>query len=113
MRKISTRDTERIAKAIANRERFDTYGALSGAPVTVGSASRLGRLPDEHRSLWRQGVILANNGHRLYAVWSYGTPIAWVVDHGAWIVPDESYSVTTSRHQSRIAHALYLTGEAS
>jgi hypothetical protein len=77
----------------------------------VGAASRLGWLPDEHRSLWRQGVILARNGHAMFAIWSYGTPVAWVVDRGTWIVPDERYSATTSRHQSKIRYALYLAGE--
>jgi hypothetical protein len=84
---------------------------MSGALVTAGSASRLGWLPDAHHSLWRQGVILANNGHGMYAIWSYGTPIAWAVDHGTWIIPDERYSVTSSRHQSRVRYALYLAGE--
>jgi hypothetical protein len=113
MQRISTRDSEAIAKAIANRERFTTHGALSGAPVTVGLASRLGWLPDEHRSLWRQGVILARNGHSLYAIWSYGTPIAWVLDRGTWQIPDERYSVTTSHHQSRVHYAIALAGEES
>jgi hypothetical protein len=108
MHKISTRDTDGIAKALAAREAFRTHGALSGSPVTVGLASKLGWLPDEYRSLWRQGVILARNGHSLYAVWSYGTPIAFVVDNGTWIVPDERYSVTTSRHQSRVGYAISL-----
>jgi hypothetical protein len=106
--KLSTRDTDGIAKAIANRERFTTHGALSGGPVRIGTAGRLGMLPDEYRSLWRQGLILARNGHSIYAIWSYETPIAWRVDDGAWIQPEESYSVTTSRHQSRVAHAIAL-----
>jgi hypothetical protein len=42
-----------------------------------------------------------------YVVWSYDTPIAWWVPtseggpketHG-WVIPDVSYSVTTSRYQ--------------
>lgn len=32
-------------------------------------------------------------------VYSYGTPIAWVTVHGTVVIPDESYSVTTSGHQ--------------
>jgi hypothetical protein len=47
----------------------------------------------------------------MFAIWSYGTPVAWVVDRGTWIVPDERYSATTSRHQSKIRYALYLAGE--
>jgi hypothetical protein len=108
--RLSTRDAEGIAKALASGEPFTTHGALSGGPVRIGSAGRLGMLPPEHRSLWRQAIILARNGHTFYAVWSYETPVAWCVDTGTWIVPGESYSVTTTRHQSRIRHAIYLAG---
>jgi hypothetical protein len=109
--RLSTRDVDGIAKTLAAGEAFTTHGALSGAPVRIGSAGRLGRLPDEHRSLWHQGIILAKSGrHTMYAVWSYQTPLCWRVDDGAWIFPEESYSVTTSRHQSRIRHAIYLAG---
>lgn len=40
-----------------------------------------------------------------YVVYSYGTPIAWHNEDG-WHMPDVKYSVTTSRHQSRIRTAL-------
>lgn len=34
-------------------------------------------------------------------IYSYGTPIAWK-EGDAWIVPDVSYSTTTSKHQSHL-----------
>ena len=43
-----------------------------------------------------------------YVVKSYATPIAWRLDDGAWIVPEEKYSATTSRHQSRVRRAVQL-----
>lgn len=35
----------------------------------------------------------------VYVVWSYVTPIAWVDADGTVIVPDQRYSVTTSKQQ--------------
>jgi len=110
VRTLSTRDADGIATAIEKREPFRTYGALSGGPVRIGSAGRLGMLSPEHRSLWHQGVILARNGHTMYAVWSYETPIAWRLDDGAWIFPSVTYSRTSSAHASKVRHAIHLTG---
>ncbi len=36
-------------------------------------------------------------GRLEYVVYSYSTPIAWVID-GTWRRTDERYSVTTSKH---------------
>ena len=42
----------------------------------------------------------AIGGELAYVVYSYSTPIAWYTKRGAWVVPEERYSATTSRHQS-------------
>lgn len=43
-----------------------------------------------------------------YVVYSYDTPIAWRSGStGWWWIPDTRYSVTTSRHQSKIRTALH------
>jgi hypothetical protein len=81
-------------KPLRNREPFRTHGSLRGAPVTCGAET--GRLPRQYHDSVRAAD---------YVVWSYATPIAW---HGpdGWVMPDETYSVTTSKQQGRIATAL-------
>jgi hypothetical protein len=82
---------------LKNRQPFTTAGALRGAPATGHEST--GRLPEDWRRLYRTGSD--------YTVWSYGTPIAWHRPaDDIWITPDERYSVTTSRHQSKIATAI-------
>ncbi len=80
---------------LKNRQPFRTSGALSGGAPT-GST---GRLPADWRNLYQTGAD--------YVIYSYATPIAWhrPADN-LWIVPDERYSVTTSRHQSLIGTAV-------
>jgi hypothetical protein len=41
-----------------------------------------------------------------YVVYSYGTPIAWHIEDGEWIIPDDKYSVTTSNHQGVVRRAI-------
>lgn len=94
---LTTRSSFYDFRVMMNRrEEFHTHGALWGAPTPLGSPSS-GRLPDEYRS-----SFLASD----YAVYSYGTPIAWHHPQSGWVMPEERYSVTTSRHQSKIRAAL-------
>lgn len=80
---------------LKNRQPFTTSGALSGGTPT-GST---GRLPADWRNLYQTGAD--------FVVYSYATPIAWHRPaDDLWIVPDERYSVTTSRHQSLIGTAV-------
>lgn len=80
------------------REPFKTSGALSGGSPTSGYTPEMGRLPINYRDSFVQAD---------YVVYSYGTPIAWHLPNmGVWRIPDVSYSVTTSRHQSKIRAAL-------
>ena len=102
--------TGNAAVPISKRVPFTTYGSLRGAFATVGNASQLGRLPDEWRAVWSDAVKSATNKHGdnpMFAVWSYGTPIAWHTVTDGWVVPDVRYSVTTSKHQgqARVAAA--------
>ncbi|SRR6266851_1318210 len=79
---------------LKNRTPFKTSGALRG-----GSPEGTGRLPADWRRLYQTGAD--------YVVFSYATPIAWHRPaDDLWIVPDERYSVTTSRHQSLIGTAI-------
>jgi len=45
-------------------------------------------------------------GKIVYSVWSYATPIAWLVEGEGWIVPPVKYSRTTGRHQSYVRRAV-------
>jgi hypothetical protein len=77
--------------AIRDRVPFATSGALHGGLPN----STTGRLPADWRNLYQTGAD--------YVVYSYGTPIAWHRPaDDLWIVPDEKYSQTTSRHQGII-----------
>ncbi len=116
--KLTTRDSfTKFAEALRNRKPFRTSGALHSFEGTGGTYGRL-------NPLWRTNVNAAT-----YAVYSYGTPIAWFLPvstgipaevpktyHaeynssgellGWWVMPDEKYSVTTTRHQGKIRTAL-------
>lgn len=81
---------------LRNREDFKTGGALRGTRG-VEYLPRSSQLPSEYG----KGAL-----ESVYAVWSYETPIAWANPDGTWTVPDVKYSVTTSRHQSKIRTAV-------
>ena len=81
---------------------FRTGGSMRGEAAPYG-AGTLGRLPAEYHA----SACAAD-----YVVYSYATPIAW---HGpdGWVMPDESYSVTTSKQQGRIRTALSVLWDSA
>jgi len=81
--------------AVKNREPFNA-GNLTGFSGLVGS----GYLPSELRDLFTLD-------QPTYVVMSYGTPIAWWSPTGGWRVPNVTYSVTTTSHQSTVRRALH------
>lgn len=60
-------------------------------------------LPEVWRADWQETLPIA------YAVYSYGTPIAWFTGT-EWVVPMVTYSATTNRHQSTVRQALRVDG---
>lgn len=99
------RTTTRTADPeITARQPFYTSGAMFGEFVTVGTASRLGRLPDAERVIWREAFH--KHGRDLYAVWSYGTPIGWAGPGESLYIPDVKYSATTTKHQGNLRRAV-------
>lgn len=89
------------------REPFETYGSLRGirCDSEYVRANR-GRLPDQF------GQPMPIPGSIDYAVYSYATPIAWhLAATGEWVVPDVTYSATTTRQQNRMRTALFVTDE--
>lgn len=79
-----------------------THGNLSGRKVTPNSSgSPYGRLDFSYRASFAQAE---------YAIYSYGTPIAWLAD-GEWYMPNTRYTVTTTNHQNAIRMALHYAGK--
>lgn len=100
--RINSRNVAAIVNVLDRRHAFTTSGGLRGR---VGTTD-VGRLPSDWARTYsaRQDVIV-------YTVTSYATPIAWYDDDAAaWIVPSESYSKTTTNHQSRVRTALARIG---
>ncbi|MEU6351116.1 hypothetical protein ABZ896_17550 [Streptomyces sp. NPDC047072] len=92
MPKLAT-ESWSVRRALAARQPFTTYGALR---ATSERNYCVGRLPDQWADRYRAD---ADAGHIVYQVYSYSTPIAWVLDDGAVVVPQVRYSLTTTRHQ--------------
>jgi hypothetical protein len=81
----------KIEKYIQNREPFKlaSMSGVEGSYLPWGN-----QLPGD----WER-VYTTQRAHIVYTVLSYLTPIAWVMDDGQKIMPDEHYSNTTSNHQ--------------
>lgn len=74
--------------------------ALSGMDAPAWDTARLS-------SPWREQYAADRNADLIdYTVRSYGTPIAWHTTDGRWIVPDQRFSVTTTRHQGIVRRAV-------
>lgn len=52
----------------------------------------------DFRDAWSAGTLT-------YVVMSYSTPIAWVLEDGTKVVPQEHYSQTTTRQQKAVRRA--------
>lgn len=68
---------------------------ISGRRTWLG---QFGRLPN----VW-QDVLRDQSDRVNYVIYSYGTPIAWHVPDGSssfWVIPEVTYSVTTTNHQN-------------
>lgn len=66
--------------------------------ATKGHTNHFGRLPSE----WVDRYRADNDEFGIqYTVFSDATPIAWVTEDGRAVIPDESYSTSTGKHQSQ------------
>lgn len=84
---------------------FNSQGAMWARRYDgTRSVERLGNYPDDFSSFMER--IYTPDGDEfvtvgpLYVVYSYNTPIAWVIGRGEVKVPDHRYSVTTTHHQN-------------
>lgn len=92
MPKFPTRSWS-VRRALAAREPFNTYGALR---ATNERSYCVGLLPEPWADRYRSD---ADAGRIVYQVFSYSTPIAWVLHDGTAVVPQVRYSRTTTGHQ--------------
>lgn len=76
---------------------------LRGRKVTPDSDVTYGRLPEEIRNLLGYSI---ESGNIDYVIYSYQTPIAVRWTSGVWSEIDLKYSVTTSKHQGKVATAI-------
>lgn len=83
-----------VIRALRTSQSFTTHGALSATDNFYDMPC--GRLPEKTARMFREAV---NSSLIEYAVYSYGTPILWVMYEGTVISPDHSYSPTTNKHQ--------------
>lgn len=90
----------RAHEYIAVRYDFNA-GSLIGRGPGPGGQTELGELPVRFWAMFRD----AETADDFYYVKSYITPIAWFAG-GEWVVPEQSYSVTTSKHQAQVRRAI-------
>lgn len=99
--KTSIEARRRAGELVAKRQPFSNNGGTFRG--IVGRPDTLGWLPEEWRKVWDRSRVL-------YTIMSWDTPIAWLTGTGEWVVPDVSYSPTTSRQQT-IMRVYLLVGE--
>ena len=85
------------AQAIADRIPFRTHGALYAVAGTHDGSGRLNS--DEARRFFGE---VRDCDQTCYVVYSYDTPIAWWTPEHGWHIVEQRFSVTTTRHQSRL-----------
>lgn len=71
----------------------------AGKPFSTGGSlcGKVGDPPNSTGSLPEKYVQSARNAQ--YLIYSYDTPIAWLTVNGTWLIPEEFYSATTTKHQ--------------
>jgi hypothetical protein len=94
----TTASRNALHTAIRDRQPFTTSGALSARTIPAATFINTGRLSHDNRVQWNQELPT-------YAVFSYGTPIAWWSTKHGWTIPDARYSVTTTAHQGQVRTA--------
>lgn len=94
----------RLLAALRKHEAFKTYGALSA--TNERDQMTPGRLPEPHLAMFKSAVA---RGLIDYTVYSYATPILWVMYDGTVISPDQEYSKTTTKHQRLLRERYRIT----
>lgn len=94
-------NAEIVPRAVARDDAETATGNMSTLRVvSTYFAYHKGSMPKAWAALYAERVRAALIDQVIY---SYSTPIAWLDREHGWIIPDVSYSVTTSaKHQSQL-----------
>ena len=87
----------KLKEALRTRQSFNTYGALEGRTRKEDECRSVGELNADERA--RHYADLKDMS---YVVYSYDTPIAWVLKNGTVHKVNQKFSRTTSRHQGKL-----------
>jgi hypothetical protein len=90
---------------VRDGEHCDPFTFAGNGRGQHGAVYDTGRLPRDWANTYTARRHLIT-----YTVLSYGTPVGWVDSEAGWVVPDEKYSVTTSRFQHVLRVALTTSG---
>lgn len=93
---MSYTNADIIPAALAGKDARTATGNMSTEhkPYFLGG----GHMPKVHAELMR-----SRRSHVTQVIYSYATPIAWLDDEHGWIIPNVSYSITTSsKHQTHL-----------
>lgn len=94
-----------INNGIATRQKFQ---AASVSGEYLSNVPTFTWLSDSMRDRLRHDIDMSPAGN-VFAVFSYGTPIAWTLPDGSWFVSDEKYSASTTHHSSLVRNAIRLS----
>jgi hypothetical protein len=88
----SNHDYATIIHAIKNGREFSNSGrTLRGVPYFDGGGRYFS--PNEYSLVTSK-----------YVIYSYATPIAWLLSDGSWYYNNDEYSRTTTSHQAIVRH---------
>jgi len=88
----------KIREAVKKLRPF-RIGNVSGQTYLSGT----GQLPEEYAAMLR---VNDRSGMVKYVLYSYSTPVAWLLEGGEWVQPQVRYSASTLGHQSVFASAI-------
>lgn len=102
---MTVRNLTEARRYIAHHRTF-TCGNVSAREVRTELLNS-GRLPKRWQERLAVDIIEAREVRAyVYVVLSYGTPIAWVTSDRVVVIPDATYSTTTTKHQNMVREAL-------
>jgi hypothetical protein len=90
-----------ISALVADRKEFDG-NSMKGRIKTKSNYIATGQMPKEFVDELQADIEAMQYDSILYLVYSYQTVIGWWTQENGWKRPDVKYSVTTSKHQSKI-----------
>ena len=105
MRIRSDKTIGAINNGIATRQDFRA-ASVSGQYLTYAPSHTW--MSAEERARLDHDIPMSPTG-KVFAVFSYGTPIAWTLPDGSWSVTDQKYSPSTTHHTSLVRNAISLS----